>query len=215
MIVEASNPLLACSNPDGRLDRAFEKLELLICIDLFRNEVGNLALIFCRRRPGWSATKFRMRCKVYGVYAGAVYDVQRRGAERARRRASRVVDLQPPRRSVRRHYVRQALAGDIIEVEYALAYSKKEWQRKLALTPKKMISGMLKQAGLPDADTFVREHTHGILLAENRGDNYLGSARVLTDDGLVDLAPTEYLATFKAKIDFLYADELANRDAFK
>ena len=26
MIVEASNPLLACSNPDGRLDRAFGKL---------------------------------------------------------------------------------------------------------------------------------------------------------------------------------------------
>jgi len=43
MIVEASNPLLACSNPDGRLDRAFGKLELLVCIDLFRNEVGNLA----------------------------------------------------------------------------------------------------------------------------------------------------------------------------
>ncbi|MFT5033520.1 MAG: anaerobic selenocysteine-containing dehydrogenase, partial [Bacteroidia bacterium] len=43
MIVEASNPLLACSNPNGRLDRAFADLELLVCIDLFRNEVGNLA----------------------------------------------------------------------------------------------------------------------------------------------------------------------------
>ena len=43
MIVEASNPLLACSNPDGRLDRAFASLDLLVCIDLFRNEVGNLA----------------------------------------------------------------------------------------------------------------------------------------------------------------------------
>ncbi|MBK8991780.1 MAG: molybdopterin-dependent oxidoreductase [Gammaproteobacteria bacterium] len=43
MIVEASNPLLACSNPGGRLDRAFAGLELLVCIDLFRNEVGSLA----------------------------------------------------------------------------------------------------------------------------------------------------------------------------
>ena len=30
LIVEASNPLLACSNPDGRLDRALGQLELLV-----------------------------------------------------------------------------------------------------------------------------------------------------------------------------------------
>ena len=43
LIVEASNPLLACSNPSGRLDEALKSLELLVSIDLFRNEVGDLA----------------------------------------------------------------------------------------------------------------------------------------------------------------------------
>ncbi|MFP8875531.1 MAG: molybdopterin-dependent oxidoreductase, partial [Myxococcota bacterium] len=43
LIVEASNPLLACSNPDGRLDEALNSLELLVSIDLFRNETGDLA----------------------------------------------------------------------------------------------------------------------------------------------------------------------------
>ncbi|GEM_PF-1068379 len=43
MIVEASNPLLACSNPDGRLDMAFAGLDLLVCIDLFRSKAGKLA----------------------------------------------------------------------------------------------------------------------------------------------------------------------------
>ena len=43
LFVEASNPLLACSNPDGRLDRAFGRLDLLVSIDLFRNEVGSMA----------------------------------------------------------------------------------------------------------------------------------------------------------------------------
>jgi anaerobic selenocysteine-containing dehydrogenase len=43
LIVEASNPLLACSNPNGRLSKALSKLELLVSIDLFRNETGNLA----------------------------------------------------------------------------------------------------------------------------------------------------------------------------
>ena len=32
LIVEASNPLLACSNPDGRLDGALASLELLVSI---------------------------------------------------------------------------------------------------------------------------------------------------------------------------------------
>ena len=41
--VEALNPLLACSNPGGRLEQALRKLELLVSIDLFRNEVGDLA----------------------------------------------------------------------------------------------------------------------------------------------------------------------------
>ncbi|MEW6268406.1 MAG: molybdopterin-dependent oxidoreductase, partial [Thermodesulfobacteriota bacterium] len=43
LVVEASNPLLACGNPGGRLERALRKLELLVSIDLFRNEVGSLA----------------------------------------------------------------------------------------------------------------------------------------------------------------------------
>src|SRR5262249_22768138 len=43
LIVEASNPLLACSNPNGRLDEALAKLDLLVSIDLFRNEAGDLA----------------------------------------------------------------------------------------------------------------------------------------------------------------------------
>ncbi|MEE2679236.1 MAG: molybdopterin-dependent oxidoreductase, partial [Myxococcota bacterium] len=43
LIVEASNPLLACSSPDGRLEEALASLDLLVSIDLFRNETGNLA----------------------------------------------------------------------------------------------------------------------------------------------------------------------------
>jgi anaerobic selenocysteine-containing dehydrogenase len=43
LIVEASNPLLACSNPDGRLDAAMGRLALLVSIDHFRNETGSLA----------------------------------------------------------------------------------------------------------------------------------------------------------------------------
>ena len=43
LFVEASNPLLAVPNPGNRLEQALSKLELLVCIDWFRNETGNLA----------------------------------------------------------------------------------------------------------------------------------------------------------------------------
>lgn len=216
MIVEASNPLLACSNPDGRLDRAFESLELLVCIDLFRNEVGSIA-DYILPAPTWLeraeipyALQSFMGCTPvpYMYYSDAVL-------------------AEPP--GVRHEwwiYSRLAEAAKVtmfgkgwlarlLKLNCRLAYSPKRWQRKLALTPEKMISGMLKQAGLPDAKTFVREYPHGRLLPENTGDNFLGTERVLTDDGLVNLAPQEIVDTFAANIEPLYADELAERDTFK
>ncbi len=42
MFVTAGNPLLSCPN-SARLGEALQSLELLVCIDLFRNETGNLA----------------------------------------------------------------------------------------------------------------------------------------------------------------------------
>lgn len=43
LFVEVSNPLLACSTPNGRLEDSLASLELLVSIDHFRNETGDLA----------------------------------------------------------------------------------------------------------------------------------------------------------------------------
>jgi anaerobic selenocysteine-containing dehydrogenase len=96
-----------------------------------------------------------------------------------------------------------------------LAQSPRAWLRALALTPEKMLSGMLKKAGLPPAKAMARDHPRGIRLPENRGGNYLGTKRLLTGDGKVDLAPAAYLEGFRAKLETLHAEELAQRDAFK
>lgn len=42
MFVSAGNPLLSCPD-ESKLTQAFAKLDLLVCIDMFRNETGNLA----------------------------------------------------------------------------------------------------------------------------------------------------------------------------
>jgi anaerobic selenocysteine-containing dehydrogenase len=216
MIVEASNPLLACSNPDGRLDRAFAGLELLVCIDLFRNEVGNLAH-YILPAPTWleraelpyALQSFTANTPVpYMAYSDAV--------------------VEPPP-GVRHEwwiYSRLAEAAGVtmfgkrwlaalLRLNTRLAHAGSAWLRRLALTPEKMIDGMLKQAGLPGRKAFLEQHPHGLLLAPNSGDNFLGTERVLTPDGKVDLAPAAYVDTFAARVESLYAEELARREEFK
>lgn len=58
------------------------------------------------------------------------------------------------------------------------------------------------------------EYRHGKLLGENPAGDFLGQ-RVLTEDGLVDLAPPELVASFNDKVDKLYQEDLANRDRLK
>jgi anaerobic selenocysteine-containing dehydrogenase len=86
--------------------------------------------------------------------------------------------------------------------------------RRLAITPATMISGMLKKAGLPNARRMRRDHPHGILLAPNRPQSFLGTERVLTDDGKVQLAPAELVAAARG-LGVRHAEELARRGGFK
>ncbi len=216
MIVEASNPLLACSNPDGRLDRAFGTLELLVCIDLFRNEVGNLAHYilpaptFMERAEIPYALQSFMGCTPvpFMIYSDAVVEPPP-GVRHEWWIYSRIAEATGVTM-----FGKGWLAA-LLKLNTRLAYASKTWLRKLSLTPEKMLDGMLKKAGLPGAKAMASEHPHGILLPENRGGNYLGTPRVITDDGLVDLAPAAYLEGLQQKLETLHAEELAQRDAFK
>ena len=216
MIVEASNPLLACSNPDGRLDQAFAGLELLVCIDLFRNEVGSIA-DYILPAPTWLeraelpyALQSFVACTPvpYMSYSDAVVD--------------------PPPQVRHEWWIYSRLAdasgvtmfgktwlAKLLKLNTRLAHSPRRWLRKLAMTPEKMIDGMLKKGGLPGRRDFLRKHRHGLLLAANKGGNFLGTERVLTDNGKVQLAPPDYLAAFASNADTLFAQERSRRDEFK
>jgi formate dehydrogenase len=78
-----------------------------------------------------------------------------------------------------------------------------------------MIDGMLKKGGLPGGKKMVANHPHGMLLPDNDGENFLGTDRVLTEDGKVDLAPAEILRSFEDAAERLYCDEQANAERFK
>ncbi|MEM7411052.1 MAG: molybdopterin-dependent oxidoreductase [Myxococcota bacterium] len=213
LIVEASNPLLACSNPNGRLEEALSRLDLLVSIDLFRNETGNLA-DFVLPAPTWlERPEIPYALQSFAGCTPTPYIIYSPAA------------LEPPP-GVRHEwwiYTRLAdvmgvklfdhtLASGAAKLNARLAHS---WASRLAVPMEKLFDGMLKKAKLPGARQLAREHPHGLLLPENDGDNFLGSERVLTESGKIELAPEPFVAAFAERAEPLYADELAHRDRLK
>ena len=216
MIIEASNPLLACSNPNGRLDRALADLELLVCIDLFRNEAGNLAH-YILPAPTWlERAELPYALQSFTACTPIPYMVY----------SDPVVESPPEVRHEWWIYSRLAETSGavmfgkrwlaaLLKLNTRLAYSPKPWLRQLAMTPEKMIDGMLKRGGLPGRKAFLERHRHGMLLQPNTGGNFLGTDKVLTDSGRIELAPQVYVDTFRQSAEALYSSELARRQEFK
>ncbi len=213
MIVEASNPVLACPSPDGRLEEAMASLELLVSIDWFRNETGNLAHYIL------PATTWMER-------SGMPYALQSFSATTPTPYLYAAGPVLEPPPGVRHEwwiYTRLAdklgvtLMGNrfisgFLKLAARLAHTPLgRWVR----VPEMLISGMLKQAGQPSLKKMLQQHPHGLRLPDNDGDNFLGTERVLTADGLVDLAPTDFVEAFSASVEALYAQELHNADRMK
>lgn len=206
LIVEASNPLLACSNPDGRLDRALAQLDLLVSIDHFRNETGDLAhyvlpaTTWLERPEIPYALQSFAGCTPtpYMIYADAI--------------------LGPPP-GVRHEwwiYTRLAdemglsLFGNRLASAAAKAAARITTSPlgRLLDVPNLLLDGMLRKGGLPGCKQMARQYPHGILLPENRGGSFLGTDRVLTKDGKVDLAPLAIVSQFTKVTGALFEKEL-------
>lgn len=213
MIVEASNPLLACSNPDGRLDRAFERLDLLVTIDLFRNEVGSLAHYVLPAQTWMERPEIPYALQSFAGACATPYITY----------ADPVLEAPPDVRPEWWIYLRLADALGVTLFDNRLTSTVAKLYARLCYSPvgrflpgpEKIFDGMLEKAGLPGVAEMREKHPHGLLLPENRGDNFLGTDRVLTADKKVDLAPAPIVAAFDATAEPFYAEELANRERIK
>lgn len=213
MIVEASNPLLACSNPNGRLDAAFRKLDLLVTIDLFRNEVGSLAHYVLPATTWMERPEIPYALQTFVGACATPYIIY----------ADPVLEPPPDVRPEWWIYLRLADALGVTLFDNRLySAATKLYARlqpgplgRLLPGPEKLIDGMFKQAGLPGIREMAEKHPHGLLLPENEGGNFLGTDRVLTPHRKVDLAPEPIVAAFEATAERFYAEELANRERLK
>ena len=211
LVVEASNPLLACANPNGRLTEALSRLDLLVCIDLFRNETGNLAhhvlpaTTWLERPEIPYALQSFAGCTPtpYITYTDAVVD---------------------PHPGVRPEWWIYARLADEMGVrlfprpiDALVKWNSRSRSRigRIPVGPEVMLDLMLRRGKLPGRRGMRRKHPHGLLLPQHRGEDFLGTDRVLTADGLVDLAPAPFVAAFDERTEAAYEHELGTRQAIK
>ncbi|MEZ4215612.1 MAG: molybdopterin-dependent oxidoreductase [Myxococcota bacterium] len=213
LFIEASNPLIVAPNPGGRLTEAIRALDLVVSIDLFRNETANLADYIL------PATTFLEREDIpYAIQSMAgnmpvPYVTY----------TDPVLEAPPGVRPEWWIWLRLADAAGLTLFDRPWLHRLLQWNARafatpvlgrLALRPKTLISGMLRGAGLRSASRLMREHPHGVLLEPNRPGTFLGTDRVLTGDGRIELAPRE-LVEAAADLDASYARERASTDSLK
>jgi len=197
LVVTGGNPLLTMANA-GRLAEAFDKLELLVCLDIFQGETASQAdyVLPCTsplQRPDLPFIFPLMLGLQSTPYLQATREVVPPAGEQ-RDEATIYLDL-----------CRAAgvdLFGSRV-AQRALELGKRVWSarhpdRQPAIPQERILDLLLRACGQGSFDDLLA-HPHGRLRPDHRGDDFLG-VRVATPDGKIDLAPRALVAE-AAKLD--------------
>jgi anaerobic selenocysteine-containing dehydrogenase len=212
MFCLSGNPLLTVPNSNGRLEEALKALELLVVIDIFRNETANHADYIL---PGTSAFQradlpFVFHSLMgaqpipYAQYTDALLPLE------GEQRDETMILLQLAR----------ACGSKLFGSSVANAFFS-GWMGlgrvpaiggRLGLTPERFL-GVIARVFRLGSLKSLRKEPHGRLLPPNRGGDFLGQ-RVVTEDGLIDLAPDEFVVAAK-KLDAAFEQERTQRSKLK
>lgn len=205
LFVTGGNPLVTMANA-GRLRQAFEQLELLVTLDIFRNETGSLAhyVLPCTtplERPDLPFIFPLMLGLQSRPYLQATERVVRPPGEQ-RDEASIYVDLA---RASGVSLFGSRVAQKTMEVAMRL-YSAAHPGEPPAV-PQRLLLSLLLRATRHGSYRQLLAQPHGVPRPPHRGGDFLGQ-RVVTADGKVHLAPPALLAQ-AAKLEADFAAEQA------
>jgi formate dehydrogenase len=212
LFVTGGNPLVTMAN-SGRLREAFSKLELLVTLDIFKNETGSLAhyVLPCTsplERPDLPFVFPLMLGLQAKPYLQATKAVVPR-FEQVRDEATIYLDLA---RASGISLWGSKIAQRSLEALRAAKSALGTRGEQPRLPEETLLSGILRATG---QGTFggLMKHRHGLLRGGHREDDFLGK-RVVTDDGKVALAPEVLLARVRT-LDETFARERTNRHRLK
>jgi anaerobic selenocysteine-containing dehydrogenase len=204
LFVSAGNPAL--SAPNGpRMEAALEELELLVCVDMFRNETGNHAHYLL---PAQSWLE-RPDIPYVHAFAGLQLDpwiqytpavvppvAERREESWIYRRLAAACGVPL---TGNRLQAAPLAAADLLARLPVVGH-------RLELTDDRLLSALMLAAGL--RPSTVKAALHGMRTEEGPpGGEFLGR-RVMTDDGKVQLAPVDFVAHART-LEADFARELA------
>lgn len=187
MFVTAGNPVLSCADEE-RMRGALEQLELVVSIDMFRNETGNLS-DYVLPAPSF-LERADIPLSVHGFQPVPYLQYTE--------------PVVPPSGEQREEWWIFSELAEACDVPLfgvgaaraALGLSRRMSRlpvigSRLSLSTERMLAPACAAAGWTIRS--LKRRPSGVLLADNRGDDFLGK-RVLTDDGRVDLAPADFVA---------------------
>jgi anaerobic selenocysteine-containing dehydrogenase len=212
LVVLAGNPLLSVPNGGGKLERALRSLELLVSIDIVRNETGNLAHyvlpglhalersnlpFFFQSFMGATPIPFFQYTDAVVLPGGEQKDEVEILIELARAAQVPLFGSKTFQRAMEMWIDARNLPGI---------------GRKIGFSQERMADFVLR-ATRTGTVRGLRRLPHGVLRAPAAAGDFLGR-RVVTDDGKVDLAPADLLELAQG-LEHRFEWELDHRNDLK
>ena len=211
LFVTGGNPLITMANA-GRLREAFQKLELLVCLDIFQNETCSEAhyVLPCTdplQRPDLPfifPLMLGLQMKPYLQATKAIY------APVGQQRDEATIYLDLARASGISLF-NSAIAQRFFELtrRYHAMRKKKSYP---GLPQEAYLNGLLRISGQQSFKSLLRS-PNGVLREKHVPGSFLGK-RVMTPDKKIDLAPSVLIA-FAAKLEEDFQQELKHKDKYK
>ncbi len=205
LFVTGGNPLITMANA-GRLKQAFESLELLVTLDLFRNETGSVAhyVLPCTsplERPDLPFIFPLMLGLQRKPYIQATEAVLEPPGEQ-RDEASIYLELC---KASGVDLFGSSVAQKALEGLMAANSALNRRGKPRALPQRLLLSALLRATGQPSFEHLLEHHPHGKLREAHEPKSFLAE-RVLTTQRRVQLAPPSFLAQAQ-KLDADFARE--------
>lgn len=211
LFVTGGNPLITMAN-SGRLREAFQKLELLVCLDIFQNETCSEAhyVLPCTdplQRPDLPfifPLMLGLQMKPYLQATKAIY------APVGQQRDEATIYLDLARASGISIF-NSAITQRFFELtrRYHAMRKKKSYP---GLPQEAYLNGLLRISGQRSFKSLLRS-PNGVLREKHVPGSFLGK-RVMTPDKKIDLAPP-VLISFAAKLQEDFEQELKHKDKYK
>ena len=213
LFVTGGNPLITMANA-GRLREAFGKLDLLVTLDLFRNETGSVAdwVLPCTsplERPDLPfifPLMLGLQRKPYLQATAAILEPV------GEQRDEATIYLQLCR-AAGVNLFGSAVAQRLLEAMLWANTTLRRRGREPALPQEALLSLLLRATGQGSFGKLLRDAPHGRLRPPHEAGSFLGR-RVLTPDGRVKLAAPRLLEA-AAKLETDFARERARAGTLK